>query len=149
MEYDPKELHQLCCEAKLERFYDNVQKLIGVWFENKQHTTVTKQLEQVIVSGGTYGSQDNRILIDQAQTGSKGKRLLKRIFMPYEGLKTQYPILISHRWLTPVFQVVRWFRIFTGDRLRRAIREYKTSRSHSAEQVNKAKSFLKDVGLDF
>lgn len=149
MEYDRELFGQLCCEAQLDRFYDNVLQLIDVWFNGQEHTAITKELAQVVISGGTFGSLDNRILIDQAQTGGKGKRLLKRIFMPYEGLKTQYPILISHRWLTPVFQVVRWFRIFTGDRLRRAIREYKTSRSHSAEQVNKAKSFLKDVGLDF
>lgn len=149
MEYDKELFGQLCCEAKLERFFDNVQRLIGVWFAGEEHTAVTKQLESIVISGGTYGSLDNRILIDQAQTGGKRKRLLKRIFMPYEGLKTQYPVLISHRWLTPVFQVVRWFRIFTGGRLRRAIGEYKTSRSHSDEQVNSAKSFLNNVGLDF
>ena len=149
MEYDKELFGQLCCEAKLERFFDNVQRLIGVWFAGKEHTAITRQLESIVISGGTYGSLDNRILIDQAQTGGKRKRLLKRIFMPYEGLKTQYPVLISHRWLTPVFQVVRWFRIFTGGRLRRAIGEYKTSRSHSDEQVNSAKSFLNNVGLDF
>ena len=149
MEYDPKELHRLCREAKLERFFDNVQRLIGVWFAGEDHTAVTKQLESVVIRGGTYGSLDNLILIDQAQTGGKRKRLLKRIFMPYEGLKIQYPVLISHRWLMPVFQVVRWFRIFPGGRLRRAIGEYKTSRSHSDEQVNNAKSFLNNVGLDF
>lgn len=149
LEYDRELFGKLCCEAKLDRFYDNVLQLIDVWFNGKEHTAITKQLESVVISGGTFGSLDNQILIDQAQSGGKGKRLLKRIFMPYEGLNTQYPILISHRWLTPVFQVVRWFRIFTGGRLRRAIREYKTSRSHSAEQVNDTKSFLKNVGLDF
>ena len=74
MEYDKELFGQLCCEAKLEQFFDNVQRLIGVWFAGEEHTAVTKQLESIVISGGTYGSLDNRILIDQAQTGGKRKQ---------------------------------------------------------------------------
>lgn len=149
LEYDRDELRQLCRQAQLEKFYDNVQHLVAVWFDGKEHTAVTKWLEQVVVSGGTFGNADARIMLDQAQTGSKQKRLIKRIFMPYEGLKTQYPILEKKRWLMPFFQVVRWLRIFTGGRLRRAIGEYKISSAHSDMQIKETKLFLEQVGLDF
>lgn len=149
LNYDRKMLQQLCCQAKLDKFYNHTLQLIDVWFCGKTHTPVSRQLEQFVVRGGTFGNADNLTLIDQAQTGSKEKRLLKRIFMPYEGLKIQYPILEKRRWLTPLFQVVRWFRIFTGGRLRRAIQEYKTSQSHTDEQICEAKVFLDNLGLNF
>ena len=149
LEYDRDELRKLCRQAQLEKFYDNVQHLVSVWFDGKEHTAVTKWLEQVVVSGGTFGNNDARIMMNQAKIGSKQKRLAKRIFMPYEGLKTQYPILEKKRWLMPFFQVVRWLRIFTGGRLRRAIGEYKISSAHSDMQIKETKLFLEQVGLDF
>lgn len=69
--------------------------------------------------------------------------------MPYDGLKTQYPLLERNRWLTPVFQVARWFRIFTGGRLHQAIQEYKIGESHSKIKIDEMKTFLINIGLDF
>lgn len=148
MTYDEAELVNLCREAGLEKFYRTVQHLVDVWFDGKEHTAVTQRLEQFIISGGTFGNADNRILIDQAKAGSRKKRLMKRIFMPYEGLKTQYPVLKKRKWLMPVFQVVRWLRIFTGGRLKRAIAECRISRSHSDTRIHETKVFMKQIGLD-
>lgn len=148
MTYDEAELVNLCREAGLEKFYRTVQHLVDVWFDGKEHTAVTQRLEQFIISGGTFGNADNRILIDQAKAGSRKKRLMKRIFMPYEGLKTQYPVLKKRKWLMPVFQVVRWLRIFTGGRLKRAIAECRISHSHSDTRIHETKVFMKQIGLD-
>lgn len=149
MDYDSATLYQLLDDAKLTKFYETALRLNDVWFHGKPHTLVTNQLENIILTGGSYGSWDNKTLIDQAQAGSKEKRLLKRIFMPYNDLKTQYPILEKHRWLMPFFQIVRWFRIFSGGRLKHAIREYNISQKHSNTQIDDTKRFLEEVGLDF
>lgn len=148
MEYDEAVFYHFLQEAKLDKFYRNVLHLIAVWFDGEQHTEATQRLEDVVVTGGAYGSADNQILLDQANNGGKGKRLLKRIFMPYAGLKTQYPVLEGRPWLVPVFQVARWLRLFTGGRLRRAAVEYKTSSRHTDTQIDEAKLFLEEIGLD-
>ena len=148
MEYDEAAFYHFLKEAKLDKFYRNVLHLIAVWFDGEQHTEATQRLEDVVVTGGAYGSADNQILLDQANNGGKGKRLLKRIFMPYAGLKTQYPVLEGRPWLMPVFQVARWLRLFTGGRLRRAALEYKTSSRHTDTQIDEAKLFLEEIGLD-
>lgn len=148
LNYDPCELRNLCCEAELDKFYDHMMNLIDVWFCDKAHTPITRQLEQFILRGGTFGSADNLILVEQAQT-SKAKRLSKRVFLPYNGLKMLFPVLENNPWLTPVCQIVRWYRVITDGRLRKAIMELRISHSHTDTQIDETKIFLENLGLNF
>ncbi len=86
--------------------------------------------------------------MDQAQTG-KGKRLRRRVFLSYEGMKTLYPILEEKRWMTSVFQVVRWFSVMTDGRLGKAVNELRISQKHSNAQISDTRQFLEEAGLDF
>ncbi len=139
----------LCHEAQLTEFYENVQLLNDVWFGTGKHTPATQLLEQLVVSGGTFGTRNNQILIEQAYSGNKGKYLLGRIFMPYSLLKKQYPILEKYCFLVPVFQVMRWFRIIFCGRANHAFREMHTGHSHTTEQIQETKRMLQEIGLNF
>jgi len=149
IEYDPESLHKLCSDAGISRFYENVCMLNAVWFEEMIHNNTSKTLEQLVMKGGSFGTADNRILINQAHTGSKSKHVLRRIFKPYRELKDQFPVLTEKPWLTPAFSILRWIRVFTKKRLNHVMQEFHTSHCHSREQIIEAKELLYYLGLDY
>ena len=108
-----------------------------------------KSLENLIMNGGSFGTLNNRILITQAQSGSKNLHMLRRIFKPYGELKEQFPALSNKPWLTPVYQIFRWGRVFTDRRLNNVMKEMHTSQEHSQNQITEISILLEDVGLKF
>lgn len=149
VEYDSLLLQELCTKAGIYRFYENVCYLTVVWFEEKQHTATSRLLEKLIISGGSFGTSNNKILINQAQSGSKSKHMLHRIFKPYDELKEQFPTLSKKPWLTPAYQVLRWSRVFTDRRLNNVMKEMHTSQEHSQNQIAEISVLLEDIGLKF
>lgn len=111
------------------------------------YTDLTKKMESYILSGGVYGSTENRVMVAQGKSGGKLRYAWSRVFLPYKLLKNYYPILEKHRWLTPVMEVVRWFRILFGGRLRQSTQELRINQSVSAQTVDQTKAFLQELGL--
>lgn len=113
--YDRDLLGQLLEKAKLSLFRDGLKTLSEVWFANAAHSSLTLDMEKYILSGGVYGNKKNMMIVRSNNRSSEGY-ILNRIFMPYSFLRNQYPILFKHKYLTPVFEVVRWVSfIFKGD----------------------------------
>lgn len=147
MNYDEAALEELCKSTKIDKFYENVNALISVWFENGTHTEETRYMEKVILTGGVYGSFDSRVILDQANAGSRKKHVIRRIFMPYCKLKTKYPILEKHKWLMPLFQIIRWIRVLINGRIKYSIMELKQNNATSNQELQEAEEFLKKTGL--
>ena len=147
MEWEESTFRSLLKESRLEQFCESVWMLMNVWFDDQPHTLRTQKMEEYILSGGTYGNLSNKVLLAQARAGSGAKNTWQRIFQPYDQLCMQYPILKKHRYLTPLFQIVRWFRVLTTGRFRHSVQELKLNQSNSSDQVEDAKAFLADVGL--
>lgn len=145
--YDDGQLRRFCATCGIETFYDRVLDLIDVWFGQGEHTDVTRQMEHYIVTGGVYGSADHAAAVQQVQTGGKAKNVMRRIFMPYNDLKIQYPTLENRRWLLPVYQLARWGRLLTKGRLNRSIKELKVQQSVDKETAAGTKRLLEQVGL--
>lgn len=72
----------------------------------------SEELEQFILTGSMYGTLKNRVALGVEEKGV-GRYIFDRIFLPYDNLKYSFPILQEHKWLTPIFQVVRWTRVFS------------------------------------
>ena len=145
---DHQILQQLLFEAKLADFYTQVMAFNGVWFAGNEHSQTTILLEDLVANSQTFGSRDKEILMEQAKAGSRIKYVFQRIFMPYELLIRQYPILKKHPLLLPFCQILRWLRILTGNR-KVALREMHSSRSHTGKQIQQTKETLKTIGLNF
>lgn len=140
-------LYGLCESANITAFYDNVIALCGVWFGKESHTDITKQIEHYVISGGVYGSSENRIAVDQARAGGKRKNLVRRIFMPYDTLKIKYPKLDGHKWRTPFYQILRWWHMLTKGRLKKSINELNINNSKTDAEIRETEIFLNSIGL--
>ncbi len=128
--------------CSLEAFYESAVALSQVWFGDGETTELTAAMQEYLLSGGVYGSLENRVSVAQSALGGKTKYLLRRIFLPYSDLCLQYPVLKQHKLLTPFCEVGRWFRILFGGRARRSARELRVSASLSEEKIDRASELM-------
>ena len=98
-------------QGSLLKFAEAARKLSRIWFGNEDYNMVFKQMEDYILRGGVYGSKENHVMVQQQKKGGSMKYALSKIFLPYNLIKFHYPVLQKHRWLTPVMEVRRWFRL--------------------------------------
>ena len=129
------------------KFTQIAQKLSSVWLENAETDSTTKQLEEYILRGGVYGTDKNRISIQQQKSGGRIKYTISKIFLPYEQLKFQYPILKKYRWLTPLIEIVRWVELIFGGKAKQNMKELKSAQNVSVKENNNPEDFLKNIGL--
>lgn len=134
-------------EIGLEIFEQNVRHLLNVWFYNEDYTPITKQMENYIFTGGAYGSLKNKVAVKQLRAGGKKTYILSRLFMDYDALKIVFPILEKHKWLTPVFQVVRWFTVVSRGRMAWSLKELMLSSKSTKTDMDEISQFLEKAGL--
>ena len=104
-------------------------------------------MQSYILSGGVYGVRDNYVSVNQIKRGGKIKYALSRIFLPYNVLKYIYPVIQKHKWLTPVFEVVRWFSLVFGGKLRTSVRELAFNSKIDSDKADETRAFLKEIGI--
>ena len=83
---------ELLSQGNLLKFAEVARMLSRVWFENNEHTEITKKMERYILRGGIYGTNENRIAVQQQKRGGRLKYALSKIFIPYDNIKFHYPI---------------------------------------------------------
>lgn len=136
----------LSCDGLL-KFSKAAEELSYVWFADAPSTELSKKMGGYVLNGGTYGTTDNKVVLQSAKKGSRFKYALSRIILPYKVIKYHYPILKRHKWLTPVMQVRRWFKLLFLGGLKRSANELKMSKNVSEEQIDSARSLLDSIGL--
>lgn len=104
-------------------FFNTALHCIAVWFDNEDPTEIVEMIESFVLKGGMYGTQENRIMVNQNKQGGKIKYFLSRIFIPYDTLKYKYTVLRKHKVLLPFMWVVRWFSLFSPQKRKRTHRE--------------------------
>lgn len=137
--------HLAACS--LEPFYESLLAFSQVWFGDAEPTELTRAMQEYLLSGGVYGSLENRVSVAHGVQGGKKKYLLRRIFVPYADLCLQYPVLTEKAWLMPIYQVRRWCRIVSSGRAKRSVREIRVSASMSEERVDRTAELIGRLGL--
>ncbi|MBO5868927.1 MAG: nucleotidyltransferase family protein [Oscillospiraceae bacterium] len=135
-------------EGGLLKFALAAEKVSRVWFSGAEPDEADQAVSDYIFRAGLYGDNANRAAIGQARNGGKLKYVLtQRVFMPYEFLKDEYPVLKTHKWLTPIYQVVRWVRMLCSGGLWRTLKELKANAASDKGDSIAAKELIKYLGL--
>lgn len=144
-----EKLTKLLAQSNLEKFYEGCVKLCGVWFDDDEHDKLSKSMELFILSAGVYGNIENKVAVMKStKSQGKFKYLMFKIFLPYEYLSVIYPKLKNRRYLTPFYEIRRWFEILFCGRMKNAVREIKVNANTGSEQVQKATELIRDLGLN-
>lgn len=146
-DFDAEKRTHLLEEGGLLKFSTQATVLSEVWLGGAEYTSTAKNTESYILRGGVYGSAENRITVQQQKKGGRLKFALSRIFIPYETIKFYYPVLQKHRILTPLFEVVRWFKLLFCGGAKRSVNELKYNSSLSDEKANAARELLDELGI--
>ena len=147
VEHDALQRDRLLEEGALLVFANACRSLSGAWFSGATADATAQAMQRYILTGGVYGSMENRVAVQQKKSGGRLGYLLSRIFLPYESLRDLYPILQKKRWLMPLMQVRRWFRLLFGGRMKQSLRELRTNEKISEEKRNETASLLDRLDL--
>ena len=147
MHYCREMREKLLQQGAMLQFETAAEKLSEMWFSGVEMDVLSKKLESFILEGGVYGTTKSLVTVSQSRKGNKVKYMLSRIFLPYQRLKYQYPILQKHRWLTPVYQVVRWCKLLFNGGLKRSMHEMRINATLSPEEIGSAEELIKYLGI--
>ena len=147
IDFDRKKRDKLLSYGGLGTFAKQAELLSEVWFGNAEHTEITRQMETYILRGGVYGTNTNRVAVQQQKKGGKVRYALSKIFIPYDAIKFHYPILQKYRVLTPFMEVRRWGKLIFCGHLKRTVNELKFNNTISEDSAAETRTLLKNVGL--
>ena len=148
MSFNKEKRNALLKEGGLLQFAQAAESVSEVWFSNKKPSEKDIVVSDYILRASLYGDKANRAALGQAKNGGRLKYLLtQRVFMPYDYLKDEYPILKEKKWLTPAYQVVRWLRMLRRGGLGNTVKELKANAVSGKNEGTVAAEMLKYLGL--
>lgn len=148
LEHDKTKRDLLLRDGGLFKFAQTAEQVSEVWFSNVQPDALSQQVIDYILRAGLYGNNENRAALGQAKMGGRLRYVvLRRVFLPYDFLKADYPILKKHKWLTPLYQVIRWGRMLCSGRLKQTAKELKANMNTAVDTTASTGKMLKQLGL--
>lgn len=144
--YDRAAVAELLCEFGLDRFESAAMRLCKAWMTGGEADDLAV-MEEYVLTGGVYGSCDQYVAARQRGRRGKLHYILRRIFMPYDEIRRRYKILEKHRWLTPLFEVLRWFSLLDPKRLKRTKKELDSTARLDSERIASVRTLLESLGL--
>lgn len=145
--FDEEKVRKMLQESGLLAFFERSTDLVNVWFEDKDHSENTQEMEDYILQGGVYGTLKQNLAMSQNKKGGKFRHLMSRIFLSYKDMEVYYPSLKKCPILFPFYQVRRWCRIlFCGGR-KAAMNEIKVNKNITTEEQERAKKLLEELNL--
>lgn len=145
--FDEEKAQKMLQESGLLAFFERSTDLVNVWFEGKEHSEITQEMEDYILQGGVYGTLKQNLAMSQNKKGGKFRHLMSRIFLSYKDMAVYYPSLKKCPILFPFYQARRWCRIlFCGGR-KAAMNEIKVNKNITTEEQERAKKLSEELNL--
>lgn len=145
--FDKESRNTLLEKGGLLKFAQASEFLSRVWLEEEPHVQESQWLEDYLLNGGVYGNSENKVVIQQGQTGSRFKYIMSRIFMPLEEMQYRYKVLKKHKWLYPFMVVRRCFEVLLKGDGKRIKKELQTSDGVDATKQNETMQLIDYLGL--
>lgn len=141
-------------EIGLDKFLNNISELISVWFEEAEHTDITKILEERIYASGAYGTAKAHLYSSVVKNSGASSTFFMRVshiflmvFPPLENMKNIFPILKKCPVLLPIFWAYKFFKFIINPK--KISKQIKIVRTINGGRVNSYKNELETIGLGF
>lgn len=145
--YDREKFNNLIMVAGLENFTKKIFDVAHMWFGNMDHDETSNLMAEYVFGAGAYGSVENQVARTQSKKGSKLKSVFSRIFITRKELGGMYPIVKKYSVLTPLFEVVRWFRIIFKDKAQKQIAIIKHNATMDKTKIQSVEKLFSNLGL--
>ncbi len=147
-DYNTPEVENLLKEGKLWEFHKSAKRLSAVWFSDEAYDETTLLMEEFILNGGSFGSRETRLITEHQRSGGKLKYVLSRLFVPYDYLKVQYPVLKKYPIFTPFCEICRLLSLLFGKKRNLRKSQLKNVNNVSSKHVYDINLLFERVGLD-
>ena len=128
-------------------FAEAAEKLCIAWFGDGEHDEISKSLSNFVMTGGLFRSEKTSSIIDIKQKNSKLGYYFSRVFVPYDCLKKQYPIIEKRPYLTPIYGIRRIWSFTLGEKRQLRKESVRRHSKISKKDVNDAKKLFDSLGL--
>ena len=145
--FDKEQRNALLKKGSLLKFAQASEFLSRVWMEGENHIQESQWLEEYLLNGGVYGNKQNKVVIQQGQTGGRFKYIISRIFMPLEEMQYRYEVLKKHKWLYPFMIIRRCFEVLLKGDSKRIQKELQTSDGIDEKKQNETMQLIDYLGL--
>ncbi|MBE6712959.1 MAG: hypothetical protein E7580_05515 [Ruminococcaceae bacterium] len=132
----------------LVAFSDAAEHLSSVWFEKKKHTALSEQMQDYLLEAGIFGSVANQVALEKSGKSKLLNGFFAHIWLPYDHIKHQYPVLLRYKWLLPFCQIRRWFRLLFKGGLKRSVQHVRENRNVSDEKVKRVANLMDQLKLN-
>ena len=141
----------------LRAFYENICKLMDVWFEDAPADEKSDFITDFIFDSGSWGRQETKIASSGVKD-LKGKRgyharwayLVRNLLPGVDAVKDKFPFLQKAPWLLPLVWIYRPFYKILNKQARSTIKNHKTQlRNLRPDLVRTRQEALQYVGLDY
>ncbi len=140
---------------QLYTFYENILRLLQVWFADAPTDTKMDHMTDFIFASGSWGALDSRLLscavreAGSSQTCAiRGRYLLRTIFPSAATLEGKYTILKGRHWLLPLVWIYRPFYKLMLER--KSLEQQKSNLELlDQERVEEHRELLRYVGLEY
>ncbi len=141
-------------EIALDKFLNNINQLISVWFEDGEHSDITKVLEERIFVSGAYGTAKAHLyssVVKKSDASStffmRASHIFSMVFPPLGNMKNIFPILKKLPVLLPFFWVYKFLKFIVNPK--KISKQMKIVKSINGGGVNSYKNELETIGLSF
>ena len=145
--FDKDKRDSLLKQAGLLSAARGIENLAEVWFSNAESDSLSERLGEYILTGGVYGTLENKMAVQQAKKKNKFVYLLSRFFVPYHELKFKYPHLEKRPILYPFYTVKRWLSLMNRKTRNLAAQELNQTANYDLEKRQQIMNLLRDLGL--
>lgn len=147
LDQNTRERELLLEEGGLLTFSKAAEKLSRVWFGDGNYEPLDRVMERYILDGGVYGTRSNIIVVSQYRKGNRLLSVFERVFLPYDVIKYYYPVLKKHKYLTPVFQIARWCKLFFQGKFKTLLWELNKTTTVTTEELSSISDLMNYLGL--
>lgn len=155
------ELDEVYMEQELKKlqlfdFYQNICRLISVWFQDGQPDEMTDFISDFIFQSGTWGSEHSHVLSNEVKNrkiagsakGGKLRTVCSVVFPTALSMQKEFPVLKSAPYLRPVLWPVHWGKtlLFRREAIQNRLNQWSAA---SADEITTRQQALNYVGLDF
>lgn len=141
VEFDKEKRDVLLQKIGLLPAARGIENLAEVWFSGAESDAMTETLGNYVLTGGVYGTFENKVTAHRTREKNHFSYLLSRVFIPYGELKFRYPTLQKHPMLYPFYLVKRFFLLLNKEKRSLALREVDKIANGKEEQAEVARLF--------
>lgn len=146
--FNVKNSRELLQKTGLLSFAQAMENLSEVWLSNKKPDELCQSITEYILTGGTYGSFENRVSVQKSRKRNKFSYFWSRLFVPYSQLKYTYPKLQKAPILYPFYIVNRWFKvIFDKETKKRTAYEIEQTKNFDKEKQEKINNIMEKLEI--